>query len=429
MVEQIKTQIVIIAGGKGTRSATPSIPKSLQLVMGKKIISWQLEEISNQFRHLKKIQVQLVIGYQGHLIEKFVENNKNKYKNLEINILRDLNLDGTNSAFSLVPHLEYENSLVILGDIFFKSDLLKLINFHETKKSNLTLVSHPNTHPYDSDLVETNLNGEIIKFHSKNIIKDSHVGNNALAGIFLVRNSIVELRNPSVRDVIENLVQLCLSKHLSIYSWNTISTITDLGTIKRILDFEQSVMVKYPRRINKLKKGALFVDLDGTLIANTEIKNAITPPTLDKEIINCILRINRFKIPIIVITNQPGIAKGYFSELNFMDFRRNLEGQLSKHGAYIDDWIVCPHHPESGWKKEVKNLKVKCKCRKPEPGMFIEAAEKYEIKLKNSVYIGDTETDMLVAKKIGIRFIKVSLNKTKDLISTAEALDDLINIW
>jgi NDP-sugar pyrophosphorylase family protein len=137
-------------------------------------------------------------------------------------------LNGTNDAFSLVSQLKFENSLVILGDIFFKIDLLKLIDFHDTKVSDLTLVTHPNTHPNDSDLVETNINSQIVKFHSKNRTEVSQIGNNAIAGIFLVRNKIISLRSPLIKDIVESFVELCLEKQFSIFAFNTISIVTDL---------------------------------------------------------------------------------------------------------------------------------------------------------------------------------------------------------
>ncbi len=106
-------------------------------------------------------------------------------------------------------------------------------------------------------------------------------------------------------------------------------------------------------------------------------------------------------IPVIVITNQAGIAKGMYTEQDMHRFNAYMNEKLqSKYGAHIDAIYFCPHHPD---------FSGKCACRKPEPGMFLEAAKEWNISLSESVMYGDKESDRIAAERAGIpTFIMVS---------------------
>ena len=88
-----------------------------------------------------------------------------------------------------------------------------------------------------------------------------------------------------------------------------------------------------------------------------------------------------------------------------------MEAKLGEKGAYLDDIFFCPHHPDSGFEGEVKELKHKCECRKPKPGMLYEAAKKYNIDLNLSWTIGDHSRDMMAGKKAGTKTIYISHSK------------------
>ena len=86
--------------------------------------------------------------------------------------------------------------------------------------------------------------------------------------------------------------------------------------------------------------------------------------------------INRSEYLAIVVTNQPVIAKGFITTIQLDLIHKKMDSVLGDQGAYIDDLFYCPHHQESGFEGEVKKLKINCSCRKPKPGMLIEAAKK-----------------------------------------------------
>jgi D-glycero-D-manno-heptose 1,7-bisphosphate phosphatase len=96
----------------------------------------------------------------------------------------------------------------------------------------------------------------------------------------------------------------------------------------------------------------------------------------------------------IVITNQPVIARGEvdFETLDLIHMK--METDLGKYGAYIDDLFYCPHHPDKGFPGKRPEYKIDCDCRKPKPGMILQAAEKFNIDLSGSFMVGDDNRDI-----------------------------------
>jgi len=114
--------------------------------------------------------------------------------------------------------------------------------------------------------------------------------------------------------------------------------------------------------------------------------------------------INRFHdlgFKVIVISNQPGIAKGNLSQKTFQRIRETMKKKLAKKGAYLDAEYYCFHHPEA----RVRRLKANCSCRKPQPGLILQAAKDMSIDLSRSWMIGDGLTDVKAGKDAGCRTI------------------------
>ncbi len=104
---------------------------------------------------------------------------------------------------------------------------------------------------------------------------------------------------------------------------------------------------------------------------------------------------------VIIVSNQPGIAKGYLSRDGFERIREKMITELEAQGAFLNGEYYCFHHPEA----KVKGLKAKCKCRKPEPGLLLKATEELDINLSLSWMIGDGLTDITAGKGVGCRTI------------------------
>ena len=105
---------------------------------------------------------------------------------------------------------------------------------------------------------------------------------------------------------------------------------------------------------------------------------------------------------VIVITNQSGVARGLFGEAAVHDFHAHMQEGLRRHGAHVDAFYYCPHLPEG----TVKEFAIRCRCRKPAPGLLEQAAYDWPIERNRSIFIGDKDTDMAAAAAFGVRGIK-----------------------
>ena len=136
----------------------------------------------------------------------------------------------------------------------------------------------------------------------------------------------------------------------------------------------------------------IFIDRDGVI--NKEI--GYLYKIEDFQFINGVFEacqyFNQLGYQIIIVTNQSGISRGYYSESDFQIITHWMLTEFKKNYISILDIFYCPHLPES-----------KCNCRKPKPGMFIEAQNKYNIDMEESWMIGDCERDIIAANSSGIK--------------------------
>ncbi len=117
------------------------------------------------------------------------------------------------------------------------------------------------------------------------------------------------------------------------------------------------------------------------------------------------LRENDYRV--VIASNQPGIAKEHMSEETFDKIRQKLKEELAKDGAYLDGEKYCRHHPEA----KVARLRADCECRKPKPGMLLQAAQEMDIDLSQSWMIGDGLTDILAGQGAGCKTILIGRMK------------------
>ena len=148
----------------------------------------------------------------------------------------------------------------------------------------------------------------------------------------------------------------------------------------------------------------IFLDRDGVINKDTNYLYKIE----DFEFINGIFKTCQYLLSIdykiVVVTNQSGIARGYFSEKDFHNITQWMLSQFTLNGVSILDVLHCPHSPNSN-----------CNCRKPMPGMFIKAKNKYNIDFERSWMIGDSERDIKAANLAGVK--NTILFKTGDKVN------------
>jgi len=150
-------------------------------------------------------------------------------------------------------------------------------------------------------------------------------------------------------------------------------------------------------------RGAAFLDRDGTIIRQVELMHKVSQLKLLPGASDAIRLLNEKGIPVVVVTNQPVVARGIASEQDVEHLHQELNRRLQRRGAHIDAFYFCPHHPNATLEK----YRTRCSCRKPEPGMILQAALEHGIKLSQSVMIGDTTQDVLTGRQAGTRTILV----------------------
>lgn len=144
---------------------------------------------------------------------------------------------------------------------------------------------------------------------------------------------------------------------------------------------------------------ALFLDRDGVINIDKGYVHKAEDCVFVEGIFELVIRANKLGYKVFVVTNQAGIARGYYSEAQFLSFSEWMKEQFLKHKARIDEIYFCPHHPIQG----LGDYHRQCDCRKPEPGMFLKAKKTFSIDMAKSIMVGDNQSDLEAAQRAGVK--------------------------
>jgi D-glycero-D-manno-heptose 1,7-bisphosphate phosphatase len=163
---------------------------------------------------------------------------------------------------------------------------------------------------------------------------------------------------------------------------------------------------------------AVFLDRDGVINKDTGYVHLVDDFVYIDGVFDACLALKKMGYLLVVVTNQSGIARGFYSEDDFHTLTEWMDWNFADKGVDIDGIYYCPHHPEKG----IGEYKQDCDCRKPKPGMMLDAAKFLKIDLANSVMVGDKADDMRAAKAAGIgKSILVRSGKVVDEAGIKEA--------
>ena len=418
-------EIVILIGGKGSRvkKISKKIPKAF-LKVGKYSI------IEHQIKYLSKLKKKIIL-LSNKKISKFNNELKNKYNNINFKIFEETTSLGTGGCLKLLQNYRNKNYLIIMGDLIFNIDFKKFYLFHMKKKSDITLLVHPNDHPFDSDLLEINEKHELTKFHNKPH-KQKNLGNLCSSGVFIVNKRILKfIKEDKFQDLTKDILPKLLRIKAKIYAYNTREYVKDVGTPKRINLVKKQMKTKkfINGNINK-KLPAIFLDRDGVINQERLKKHYQNPMIINEGAISAVKKINNSNFLSVIVTNQPAVAKGVITLEKLKEDHKTLEYYFGLKGAYFDRIYFCPYHPEKGFKGEVKKFKKKSTWRKPDNGMFLQAIKDLNIDIKKSYMIGNSLADYLAAKKTGIKFLlvgeKFKINNSKNYRNLFDAIESII---
>ena len=153
----------------------------------------------------------------------------------------------------------------------------------------------------------------------------------------------------------------------------------------------------------KTLRPAVFLDRDGTINEQKGYINHLDRFTLLPGVGQAISRLNQAGLVVIVVTNQSGVARGYFPEELVHQVNRKMIRTLARQGARLDGVYYCPHHPQG----DAPLYRLDCTCRKPRPGLLHRAAAEHGLDFKQSFVVGDSVSDLKAARQIGARAVLV----------------------
>ncbi|MGL5050736.1 MAG: D-glycero-beta-D-manno-heptose 1,7-bisphosphate 7-phosphatase [Fusobacteriaceae bacterium] len=166
-------------------------------------------------------------------------------------------------------------------------------------------------------------------------------------------------------------------------------------------------------------KKTIFLDRDGTINIEKDYLHKIKDFEFESGVLEALRIFKELNYDVIVVTNQSGIARGYYTEHDLKELNSYMVEEINKNGGAILKCYYCPHHPEKGLDK----YRLECSCRKPESGMLEEAIKEFNVDRENSYMVGDKLSDIGAGQKAHLKSILVKTGygkKTFEKISEEE---------
>lgn len=423
---------VIMAGGKGTRISSltnDEIPKPM-LTIGEKTI------LEHQIECLKKSDIKEIIIVIGHLGKKIKDYFKDGNKfGIQISYYEeDPNMPlGTAGSLYFLKNMIDEDFILIFGDVFLNVDFNKMAEYHQNHFADATLLTHPNSHPFDSDLVVVDTNGKVLGFDSKENNRDYDYKNIVNSGVYLFSPKIFDyVKEPKKYSLEKDIIARMINSGDNVYSYHSTEYVKDMGTPERYYSVNEDYTNGLSEHRNlSHKQKAIFLDRDGTINVHIPFLTNKNEFVLIEGVSDAIKMINSSEYLCIVVTNQPVIARGECTFAELDEIHKRMETLLGRDGAYIDGLYFCPHHKDKGFPGEVPELKFDCDCRKPKIGMLLKAAKDYNIDLSKSIVIGDSTLDIKMAENAHMKSILVKTGQAgldnKYNVTPNEVAEDLLS--
>jgi histidinol-phosphate phosphatase family protein len=400
-------ELVIIAGGKGTRLGMDDKPKPMVPLGGKPLLEHQIALA----KRYGICDIYILTGYLSRVIADYFGDG-GKFGVRITYVVENAPL-GTAGAVKQLAEILKDRFLVFYGDILLDFDIDRFRDFDSRASCIASLIVHPNDHPFDSDLVEVDEQDVVTAFHTKQRDPRRYYRNLVNAAVYILSPDVlrhIPVDEPADfgRDIFPRLVQ----SGGIIRAYNTAEYIKDVGTLDRLKkadgDFTSGRVERFSKRH---PRPAIFLDRDGTIVRDVHLLRHADELELYPFTAPALRKINGSDYLGLLITNQPVVARNLCSVAGLREIHNKLEAQIAEQGAYLDDIYYCPHHPDRGYAEENAELKIDCACRKPKTGMIRQAVDEFNIDLSASWMIGDTTTDLQTGKNSGMQTVLVRTGK------------------
>ena len=372
---------VIMAGGRGTRlaSVNADIPKPMFPIWGKPILEYQIES-------LKKSgvgDVTIIVGYLKEAIKTYFGDGRQF--DINIHYIEENEPLGTAGALYYLKG-ETEDFVLIFGDIILDIDFDRFMKFHRKHGAAVTLFGHPNSHPYDSDIIEMDKNHKVTGILSKKEERTGYYYNFVNAGVYCISPvTLRAIQYPKKTDLEKSLIAERL-KQGDVYAYKSTEYVKDMGTPERLelvsADVRKGIICEKNLR---RKQRVVFLRCRGTICNVEAIKN---------------INISRYLVIGIVECLAVPSSGSEFKELDEQQMK--IETELGKEGAYLDDVILVSHPRDNA-------------------DIFKPVTDEYNVDLGESWCVSNIFADIQTAKNAGM---KTALIKT-DYGTTYDGIDML----
>ena len=423
-----------MAGGKGTRisSLFHDIPKPMIKIGDRPVLEHEVECLREQGFD----DIIITVSHLGNIIKDYfgdgsgVSPATGKPFGVKIEYFdEDVPLGNAGALFKMRNKFS-EDFLLLNADAVFDVDFNRFVSFHKKHGGSVTIFTHPNSHPYDSGLIISDDNHNVVSWLTKEDCRPEYYENRVNAGLHVISPEILDTCgiNPLHIGTVgpdgktykvdldrDLLKPLAGTGHMFCY--DSPEYVKDMGTPERFETVKKDFLsgIVNARNLSNPQK-AIFLDRDGTINKYVGFLRDINDFELIPGVAKAIKEINNSGYLAIVVTNQPVIARGEVAVSQLSEIHKKMATELGKEGAFLDAVYYCPHHPDKGYEREIPELKINCDCRKPKPGMLFQAANDFNIDLSQSWMIGDSVSDTKAGNAAGCHSILISQNGENELI-------------
>lgn len=398
-------QAVIIAGGVGSRLKEHgcSTPKSLLRFGDKTLLEIQIRN----FMSSGISNFLILTGYGSDQIIQEIEKIKSKYAIKVEHIVESVPLGTGGALVNALSRLDVI-FFVLYGDILVDFNLRIIFPSLELKEADGYVLYRPSEHPEDSNILSVDFNNYVYKIHSKGDYSSYNLRNNSMVGMYLLTRKIFSSYANHFKfaklDLDEFLLSQIDNKSIYLKAKRFVGFAKDIGTPDRL---EKANDEWLNAKFYLEKKRTIFLDRDGVINRLNGHIRSIHEFHISDNFMESIAIFRQLEFRIFVVTNQPGISKGFYSWNDLDIIHGTVDNLLSRQKLYLDGWYICPHYPQIGFENEIQALKIECSCRKPDDGLIRSIKTQFPVLEKESFVVGDTQTDYLMSQKSDLNFVQI----------------------
>lgn len=381
-------QCVILVGGLGTRlgALTEACPKPLLQVAGRPFLEYLLRNI----RRYGYDDFVLLAGYRGDMVSLFASSALQTELGCRIRVIVEPEPMGTGGALRYAAEALQERFLLLNGDSFFDFNLLDLATRPVSGEATARIALRRLPDASRFGIVEL-IDDRIVAFRERPEKPGPGLVN---GGVYELSRDILQHIGQGVCSLERDIFPILAAKQ-QIAGFVYEGFFLDIGIPE---DFARA-QTDIPET---MRRPAVFFDRDGVLNHDSGYTYKIEDFRWMDGAAQAIRMLNDLGWYVFVVTNQAGVARGYYGEAEVQKLHAWMNEDLYRIGAHIDDFRYCPHHVEG----TVEEYTRACTCRKPEPGMILDLIDCWPMDIQRSVLIGDKESDMEAAKAAGVKGVK-----------------------